>query len=792
MLRQGCLYQYADAKETRLLQVMPLSGAKVLDLGQDVTVQYEESRQCYICASAFTTFNRRHHCRNCHRSCCSSDASEYVPVPASGFFSPVRVCNNCSRLCVAYLEILPISFDVGGMQRGVFTLPLHDAPFTVGLKSRVQEMWLSFSNRSEAGQWIQALLKEGAGMIRPPKDLLATKGLYDTEDWTRIAGDVGAILLQCKTEEELLEAAHVLSTVQIASMPPETRSILRDMRAIDAKTTRFSGGVDALGSAIGLGSQRVSELTDTVASIQDTFAKELKTHISTPSLGSSTSRILQQRRRRSTGVGSDGLSRNRASRSVESRPGTDTSRVNTLGSRRRSLSTPPNDRLRQSSVLRAKATRAKATLENLPAIQRARSRAAADVERKKFGPKDEVFILDSRGRVRRTGTVLRRAKGLAHAYEVKTGDVIKIVPRETLFCFPTVGFKWRKGGVIGEGQYGIVYSGFNMDNGTHIAIKQMPFKIKKSRRALQNLYKEVRLMQMLDHPNIVRFLGCQISLADKAVYIFMEQISGGSLQKVLISFGRLSEKVARGYTRQILMGLQYLHVKGVVHRDLKCGNVLITTDGVVKLADFGVSKQIKDECQDNVLQTAIGSPYWMAPEVVLEDGYGRTADVWSLGCTIIEMVTATHPWKNLDNPYTAVYSIAQSTDLPFVPEDISSDMKNFIHACLRRDKATRPSCKALWTLPWLRRASDGKDSKAVMPSKNPKTAASKAIERTVNGQPKRHGQGSTPKNHAKKKAKRGRKKSPRKAQSKASSGLVGRSHSAKDVEAHSPSIPRKT
>ena len=144
VLRQGCLYQYADAKETRLLQVMPLGGAKVLDLGQDVTVQYEESRQCYICASAFTTFNRRHHCRNCHRSCCSSDASEYVPVPASGFFSPVRVCNNCSRLCVAYLEILPISFDVGGMQRGVFTLPLHDAPFTVGLKSRVQEMWLSF------------------------------------------------------------------------------------------------------------------------------------------------------------------------------------------------------------------------------------------------------------------------------------------------------------------------------------------------------------------------------------------------------------------------------------------------------------------------------------------------------------------------------------------------------------------------------------------------------------------------------------------------------------------------
>eukprot|EP00466_Bigelowiella_natans_P010070 jgi/Bigna1/80102/fgenesh1_pg.67_\ len=643
-------------------------------------------------------------------------AAVNMPLITYRFLHPVTFHQ---RLCISYLESLPLSLDddISRPNPYLFTLPLKDRSFVFGVKSRSQELWFSLSSRQETDLWIQSIVNEGVQVIRPPKGLLKEKGKHGEDAWQRISAQAAKRILKCRTDDELFKVSQSLSFLQISALKPETRSIILDIReaALDQKksTERRSinvsirtdgeGAAVTAGNAIEISSSSTSNnkiISESIHNLQDTCAKEMES----PSISNAGTRIYSNRKPReiTESHGSpppcdtseiNDVEKKRGGRRGERRSEKDVNKANQLSvpfsvlhQRKRSAN------LRKRAELHIKTGTANASL---PAGLRS-------PENKDYAPKDEVFVTDSNGRVKRTGVVVRRVSN--SEYEVKCGghsSALKTLNKDRLFKIPTVDFQWRKGKVIGQGQYGVVCTGMNMQRGSHIAIKQMPFRVGRSKSALRALFREVRLMQLVDHPNIVKFLGCEICMAEKALYIFMEQVSGGSLVRVLNQFGALPENVTRGYTTQILMGLEYLHLKGVVHRDLKCANVLITTDGVCKLADFGVSKQIKDDCQNNALQTAIGSPYWMAPEVILEDGYGRTADIWSLGCTIIEMLTATHPWKKLDNPYTACYSIAQSQDLPYVPPQISSQMLEFIHVCLKRDKEKRPSCSELWRMEWL-------------------------------------------------------------------------------------------
>ena len=143
--------------------------------------------------------------------------------------------------------------------------------------------------------------------------------------------------------------------------------------------------------------------------------------------------------------------------------------------------------------------------------------------------------------------------------------------------------------------------------------------------------------------------------------IFLEYVPGGSLRSLLDRFGTLEEAVVRLYSRQILLGLEYLHANGIAHRDVKAANVLVSNDGSVKLADFGASKRTRDAMPAaNANATgghAKGTPLWMAPEVIRaaprSQGW-RKADVWSVGCTVIEMSTGKPPWSQYSNPVTAM------------------------------------------------------------------------------------------------------------------------------------------
>jgi len=251
---------------------------------------------------------------------------------------------------------------------------------------------------------------------------------------------------------------------------------------------------------------------------------------------------------------------------------------------------------------------------------------------------------------------------------------------------------WLKGKAIGRGGHGIVYMGQIKSTGAKIAVKQMQID-GMSNAELKNLQNEINLMKMLEHPNIVRYLGAET--AGIMLNIFLELVEGGSLRRYVRRHGALEELKASHITRHILEGLQYLHSKGIAHRDVKGANVLLCRSCVAKLADFGSSKCLG---QESMISGLKGTPHWMAPEVIKgqqcnEQGWLR-ADVWSVGCTVIEMVTGEKPWPQYNNPMAAMYHIASGAPLPY-PETLSPRCLSFVKACCCFEAQERPSVKEL-------------------------------------------------------------------------------------------------
>uniref|UniRef100_A0A3Q1ED66 Mitogen-activated protein kinase kinase kinase 19 n=1 Tax=Acanthochromis polyacanthus TaxID=80966 RepID=A0A3Q1ED66_9TELE len=259
---------------------------------------------------------------------------------------------------------------------------------------------------------------------------------------------------------------------------------------------------------------------------------------------------------------------------------------------------------------------------------------------------------------------------------------------------------WTKGEVLGRGAYGTVYCGLT-SQGKLIAVKQVsldssdPDAAKKEYSCLQG---EVELLKTLSHINIVGFLGT--SLHQHVVSIFMEYIPGGSIASILHRFGPLPERVLALYTHQILKGVAYLHLNRVIHRDLKGNNVMLMPTGVIKLIDFGCARRLSclnytASNSGDLLKSVHGTPYWMAPEVINETGYGRKSDIWSVGCTVFEMATGKPPLAHMDKMAALFYIGAQRGLMPSLPDSFSENAKDFINNCLTSDQGLRPSAEQL-------------------------------------------------------------------------------------------------
>ncbi|CAM8914753.1 unnamed protein product [Rhodiola kirilowii] len=264
-----------------------------------------------------------------------------------------------------------------------------------------------------------------------------------------------------------------------------------------------------------------------------------------------------------------------------------------------------------------------------------------------------------------------------------------------------VTIRWRKGELIGSGAFGRVYMGMNLDSGELLAVKQVLIAAtkEKAQAHMKELEEEVKLLKNLSHPNIVRYLGTVRE--EDSLNILLEFVPGGSISSLLGKFGSFPEAVIQTYTKQLLLGLEYLHRNGIMHRDIKGANILVDNKGCIKLADFGASKQVAELATVTGAKSMKGTPYWMAPEVILQTGHSFSADIWSVGCTVIEMATGKPPWSQQYQEVAALFHIGTTKSHPPIPEHLSNEAKDFLLKCLQGVPSMRPTAAVLLQHPFV-------------------------------------------------------------------------------------------
>ena len=248
---------------------------------------------------------------------------------------------------------------------------------------------------------------------------------------------------------------------------------------------------------------------------------------------------------------------------------------------------------------------------------------------------------------------------------------------------------------MGSGAFGSVYQIIDQNTGKIYALKRIS---KQKFNDIDKIKREIHTLSKLHHKNIVKYIG--YSETKNHLNIFLEYIKGGSLLNILKTFKKLNEESIRIYTKQILEGLLYLHYNDIIHRDIKCANILLD-DGICKLCDFGVSRSIEENFEFNQVYSIQGTPNWMAPEIWIKGECTRFSDIWSLGCTVIEMITGKIPFENQYKYHIIMHNILENNIPPPLPLGISDLLKSFLEDCLRIKPTERKNIYYLLNHPFI-------------------------------------------------------------------------------------------
>ncbi|KAJ3112950.1 hypothetical protein HDU96_003976 [Phlyctochytrium bullatum] len=290
----------------------------------------------------------------------------------------------------------------------------------------------------------------------------------------------------------------------------------------------------------------------------------------------------------------------------------------------------------------------------------------------------------------------------------------KAYPR--IFSAPDPAGRVERIALLGKGTYGNVYKGRMLATGEIVAVKVVTMKESELRETIL----EMDILKACNHPNVTAFKAFFVHKLE--LWICMEFCDAGTLFDILHAYpAKFSEEQISALLFETLLGLGYLHTKvAVIHRDIKAGNILVTTSGEVKLADFGVSAKLRTG--SGRTNTFIGTPNWMAPEVIRCDPDSETsrnavydvkADIWSLGITAIELADKWPPFTDL-HPVRTLRMILRPDGEGLglkSPESFSGDFNDFVRICLTRDPAKRPGCPKLIKHPFLARWGSGNGSK---------------------------------------------------------------------------------
>lgn len=247
---------------------------------------------------------------------------------------------------------------------------------------------------------------------------------------------------------------------------------------------------------------------------------------------------------------------------------------------------------------------------------------------------------------------------------------------------------------IGRGATATVWKGIL--NNKVVALKQISLHgmSKTAKQKLRKKFKlEMEIVQRLEHPNILKYLGSFYSRQNQEINVVMEFIDGVCVTDLIVYQKKLTEAMASHLTKQILCGLQFLHQNNIVHRDVKPDNMLLSFNPtVLKIIDFGTAALLLPECPKR--KSAVGTPWYCAPEVVNSEEYASSCDIWSLGCTLIEFISGKPPYDDL-NDVACLFKMAEKNTPPL--PSVSKECEEFLRLCLRPAANERPNAQALLT-----------------------------------------------------------------------------------------------